>query len=101
MDTKTFFQGMGALALNFRPEPSKERDELYRRALDDLDGTAFLAAVGEIVRRDHYFPPVARIREATVDAERRFFEREIFARALLAEGRSPEECRALLEARNA
>ena len=98
MDTKAFFQGMGALALNFRPEPSKERDELYRRALDDLDGTAFLAAVGEIVKCDHYFPPVARIREATAAMEQRFFEREIYARALLAEGRSPAERQRLLEA---
>lgn len=96
MTSATFFRGMAALVTNYRPEPSTERDELYQRALSDLDDAAFMAAVGEIVRRDEFFPTVARIRSAASLAARQAYEHELYAAALAREGRAPQEIGRLL-----
>lgn len=63
LTSEGFFKAMGTLTLAFPVEPSKDRDALYRSALADLSDGAVLAAVVEIVKADHFFPKIARIRE--------------------------------------
>ncbi len=45
------------------PAVSTTRSELYRRHLDDIADAAWLYAVAEAIRRETWFPTVAKLRE--------------------------------------